>query len=204
LCLSLDASACGNSMRHRVAPVRMVLDMPDEVFTPRMLRAEEALRAGQYALASTELGAIAGNLHEAPPLLRARFERVAALLTVRTAGQWPSKKSETQNAPAARMRLLEAAVNKLRQRVADVPADPTRLTDLGEALAALPKHHKEAKLILERLAARDLVTSAHGYAALSRLRGLLHDENGAHQALNACRKLDQKGVVCPVAAPPKA
>jgi hypothetical protein len=204
LCVSLDASACGNSMRHRVPPLRMLVEVPDEVFTPRIQRAEEALRSGQYTLASTELDAIGGKLREAPALLRARFERVAALISVRTDGGWPLQKREIQNTPSARNRLLEVAVNKLRQRLAAQPEDPTRLTDLGEALASLPKHHKEARIVLERLAARDLVTTAHGYAALSRLRGLIHDESGAKQALDACRKLDQKGVACPAAAAPKA
>jgi hypothetical protein len=204
LCLSLDASACGNSMRHRAAPMRMFVEVPDEVFTPRMQRAEEALRAGQFVLASSELDVIAGSIREAPPLLRARFDRVAALLSVRTDGQWPLQKRELQNSRAARARVLEVAGNKLRQRLAALPADPTRLTDLGEALATLPKHHKEAKLILERLAARDLVTTAHGYAALSRLRGLSNDESGAKQALDACRKLDEKGIACPAVASPKA
>jgi hypothetical protein len=184
--------------------MRMAMEGGDGVLTPGMLRAEEALRGGQYAVASTELDSLRPRLIEARPLLRARFERVAALLSVRTGGQWPSQRAETQNVGATRTRVLEAAVNKLRQRVADLPADPTRLTDLAEALAALPKHHQEAKLILERLAARDLVTSAHGYAALSRLRRQLNQENGANQALAACRKLDPKGVACPSVAPPEA
>jgi hypothetical protein len=123
---------------------------------------------------------------------------------VRTDGQWPLQKREIQNGRAGRVRVLEVAVIKLRQRLAALPADPARLTDLGEALASLPKHHKEARLVLERLAARDLVTTAYGYAALSRLRGLIKDESGAKQALDACRKLDEKGLACPAPSAPQA
>ena len=204
--LAPHASACGNSMRgHRATQeMRLVFDEQEEVFTPRLQLAEAALREGKLLLASSELDAIAARIREASPRLRARFERVASLLSVRSDGQWPVQTPGAQNKPAARARALELAANKLRQRLTAGPDDPIRLSDLGEALAALPKHRKEAKNILEKLAARDLLTSPHGYAALSRLRLLAKDEDGANQALNACRKLDEKGVACPSATSPKA
>ena len=204
--LSVDAGACGNSMRgHRaMQEMRFVFAEQEEVFTPRLQLAEAALREGKLVLASSELDAIAARIREAHPRLRTRFDRVAALLSVRSDGEWPVQKAGSENKPAARARALELAANKLRQRLAAGPNDPIRLSDLGEALAALPKHRKEAKNILENLAARDLLTSPHGYAALSRLRSLAKDELGANQALNACRKLDDKGMACPPAAAPKA
>lgn len=204
--LSWDASACGNTMRGHQAEQRMrlIFDAEEEVITPRLQLAEAALREGKLLVAASELEAISARVREAHVRLHARYERAAALVTVRSGGQWPVQKANVENSAGARARLLEAAVTKLRKRLAGSPTDPVRLSDLGEALAALPKHHKEARNILEKLAARDLLTSAHGYAALSRLRSLAKDEAGAAQALNACRKLDEKGVACPPAAAPKA
>jgi hypothetical protein len=206
LSLSVDAGACGNGMRGRQVhdPMRrLVFDQQEEVVVPRLQLAEGALREGNLMLAAAELDAVTSRIPKAPPRLRARFERVASLVSVRADGQWPLLKPGAENGPAARARVLQTAVTKLRQRLAASPADPIRLTDLGEALAALPKHRKEAKNILEALLSRDLLTSAHGYAALSRLRSVAKDEAGAEAALNACRKLDEKGLVCPGALPPK-
>lgn len=204
--LSWDASACGNGMRGHRAERQMLLvfDAEEEAITPRLQLAEAALREGKLLVAASELDAVSARILKAQPRLRDRYERVAALVTVRSAGQWPVQKATAENSAGARARLLEAAANQLRKRLASSPKDPVRLSALGEALAALPKHHKEARNILESLAARDLLTTAHGYAALSRLRSLAKDEAGAARALNACRKLDEKGVACPPAAAPKA
>lgn len=205
--LSLDATACGNGMRGQKVhdPMRrLVFDQQEEVVVPRLQLAEDALREGNLMLAAAELDAITSRMPKAPAQLRARFDRVAALVTVRTDGQWPSLKAGKENDAAARARALGAAVTKLRYRLAVAFKDPVRMTDLGEGLAALPKHRQEARSILEALAARDLLTSAYGYAALSRLRAFAKDHAGASHALDSCRKLDPKGVACPGVAAPKS
>ena len=215
LALFSEATACGNSTRGHGMRMRGIeldemamaaapYNLQEERLIPHLSLAEDALREGKYVLASSELESVFTEVAQSSARMRSRFERVAALLSVRTAGQWPLRKPGIENAAGARARVLEDAVNKLRKRLLATPKDPIARTDLGEALAATPKNHKEAKRILEELAARDLLTSAHGYAALSRLRSLAKDEKGAAAALSACQKLDEKALVCPVPAAPKA
>jgi hypothetical protein len=73
---------------------------------------------------------------------------------------------------------------------------PDRLADLGEALASVADHREEATRMLEYLAERDLMTSAHGWAALARLRRASGNAAGADGALARCRTRTKIQSVC--------
>jgi hypothetical protein len=87
-------------------------------------------------------------------------------------------------------------VSKLRRRSIAALKHPGRLSELGEALALVPEHQDEARRILEHLAASDLLTSAHAYAALAKLRAAAGDDEGRDRAFTRCRELTKLRSVC--------
>jgi hypothetical protein len=178
-------------------PARVALLGPDEQAIAKLIKAEEAVRLGNYWVAATELDAIRRELElQGRDGLKSRHARVSALVSVRTRGRWPFWVAGSSNNDAERHLVLFGAIQSLRSRLAENPDDPIRMTDLGEALAASYGHESEARRLLEGLADKDLVTSAHGYAALSRLRKRVGNAKGAAEALERCRRLDERGNVC--------
>lgn len=73
-------------------------------------------------------------------------------------------------------------------------------TELAEALARLPEFRAEARSLLEKLAARDLIASAQGYAALAELRAGAGDVDGGKVALLRCQKMSKTPALCANAA----
>lgn len=178
-------------------PALVALLGPDEQAIAKLIKAEEAVRLGNYWIAATELDVIRGEMKlEGRDRLKSRYGRISALVSVRTHGRWPFWVAGSSNSTTERYVVLNEAVQSLRSRLAENPDDPIRLSDLGEALAASFGHEAEARRLLEVLAAKDLVTSAHAYAALSRLRNQAGNAKGAAEALERCRRLDERGVAC--------
>jgi hypothetical protein len=169
-----------------------------------LLLAEEALRLDDFMRAGAELDGLRSTMAGSSPRLKARFERASALVSIRTDGQWPLwTASAAGNHFLEREAIKREALALLRRRAAEAPEDPIRATDLGVALFAFPDQHGEARQILEKLAARDLMTAARGYYALSRLRSAVADQKGAGAALATCRKLDPRGKACGAQPPGK-
>jgi len=77
---------------------------------------------------------------------------------------WPNKTE------ADRAGNLSWAIDTLQKLSKAKPDDPSLQTDLGEVLAKRPKHRAQAAKMLRSLEKRDLLTSAHGYRALAKLR----------------------------------
>jgi hypothetical protein len=74
------------------------------------------------------------------------------------------------------------------------PGDPQILTDLGVALAKSKTSRRRARGLLESLAERDLMTSAHGWAALATLRSAPALKA---EAVRRCRLMTRRpAVVC--------
>ena len=196
LSLSGHAEACGNgsSEGHLRGPSGSLFAGEDELIAELKL-AEEALRTSNYSLAAAQLDRFR-RMGEGSDGLRSRYARVAALVTVRTGGQWPLKRAGKLNREEDRSKALSKALLALRKRVSDAPKDPVRQSDLGEGLSSLPAHHKEARNILEALAKADLLTSAHAYDALARLRTKAGDESGAQVARTRCKELDASEHAC--------
>ncbi|MCC6524230.1 MAG: hypothetical protein IT373_16335 [Polyangiaceae bacterium] len=158
-----DAHACGHEMRRQVD--RTVIDL--EV-------AENAVSGAAPAVALPVLLLHYPALKSLVPgtfPMADRALRVLGRAIVRTGGgqglgaAWPSA-TETE-----RLHNLRWAEHLFRGYALGAPTDPGITTDLAEVLAALPGREKraEAGRILGVLEARDLITSAHGYATLARL-----------------------------------
>jgi len=196
LSLSGPALACmnGSSEGHLRGPSGSLFADEDELIAELKL-AEEALRTSNYSLAAAQLDKLR-RMGEGSDGLRSRYARVAALVTVRTGGQWPLRRVGRLNREEERVKALKKAVQALRARANQAPKDPVRQSDLGEGLSSLPQHQKEAQNILEALAKADLLTSAHAYDALARLRAKAGDDSGAQAARTRCKELDASQHAC--------
>ena len=93
-----------------------------------------------------------------------------------------------------RAELLAQAVEMLEEFAKASPNDAAKQTDLGEALAKT--RPREARKILERLAKRDVVSTAYAYAALARLRAADGDAKGRDEALARCKPMTKVKSIC--------
>ena len=180
-------AACGNGVEERINPR-----------AEAAVAAEQALRSGNYLAAAGHAERVQPNLRAADDTdpLTARALRVMALVSVRSGGLWLTRGKLSASGDTERSSNLEWAVSKLRRRVMSALNHPGRLSDLGEALAVRSEHQEEASRILEYLASRQLITSAHAYAALSRLRKARGDVEGEEQARSRCKQLTKAAGVC--------
>ncbi len=183
------SEACGNAIRHRVDPdVKLVAG------------AESLLRADQHRRAVALLMKMRRNpmgvmLARASGVER-RAARVLAKIVIRSRSRLEVRGVSTDTA-AGRARLRSWARALLREQKRLRPKDPASLTDYAESISDRPGKQREAKRVLERLAAKDLVTSAHGYAALARLREHAGEVHGRDVALRRCRAMTRaKKKVC--------
>lgn len=190
---SAPAAACHNGVIYEVDPrVGMIgsanaaLDADDAATAARrVLRAFPKLRGA----------ALGGDA------LTSRAIRVMAVAVARLDGvvsDWPSATPEERDANYV------WAMRALRGLATRRPNDPATLTDLGEALSRRAATRDEAKKILELLAPRDLITNAHGWAALARVRLATGDVDGRADAVARCAKMAKVIAVCKVRgdAPP--
>jgi len=98
---------------------------------------------------------------------------------------------------ADRSASLEWAVSSLRVVNALRTNNPVAMADLAEALSTRPRYEGEALGILQDLADRDLMGSAHAYAALARLRATRGEEAVARDAIARCQAMSrQPASVC--------
>ncbi|MGC4089215.1 MAG: hypothetical protein QM756_15290 [Polyangiaceae bacterium] len=197
LTAAAPALACMNGAQghHLRGPDDFDFDYREDNRITHLKLAEDALRASNYSLAAAELDKLV-DLKAGTKRTKSRAARVAALVTVRTLGQWPLAKGSELNDAEARSKALKKAVKALRQRVVEDANDVARQSDLAEGLAAVPEHRAEARRLLEKLAAKNLVTSAHAYAVLARLRAKAGDTAGAEVAQDRCKRLDESEHAC--------
>jgi hypothetical protein len=128
-----------------------------------------------------------------------RALRILALASVRADGGIAANGFRGK-AAADRTTNLEWSVATLRSLNAARENNPSYQTDLGEALAKLPAYHAEAQKVLGELAAKDLLTSAEGYAALARLRAEGGDAAARDEAVKRCEAMSKTPAVCVVPA----
>ena len=176
--------------------------------TQIVAQAEQALSQGKYQQAVAKavqaypaLKIIKpGTLH-----LTDRGLRIIALASVRADGA-VSGGNFKAGSEADRTANLEWSVTQLRGLNAQRANNPSLQTDLGEAMSKLPAYHAEASKLLEELAAKDLVTSAEGYAALAHLRAEAGNAAGREAALKMCANMTKDAKICvaPEAAPAPA
>ena len=188
------AGACVNG-------VQIVVDTK----TPLIARAEKALNDGQFTPAAVGVMQVFPKIKTtsgSSTPLAARGLRIMALAIARTDGALSVGGVFNGATPEDRAANLEWAITTLRSLSALRPHVPFLKTDLGEALSKVPKHRPEALKILSELAEKDLITSAHGYAALARLREASGDKPGGDAALKRCETIAKKPGTCRASAVP--
>lgn len=192
-----DARACDESISFEVNPRVQLLS-----------QAEGALKRGKAT------SAVLSVLHAYPDVrtatgkdrLFARAQRVAALAVVRTEGFLTAGKAFHASTSDERRANLEWAIATLRRLNAAKANTPSLQTDLGEALSKLPESQSEALGLLDKLARKDLITSAHGWAALAKLRAAAGDQEGQAAAQKRYEALARPAKAlkgAPAAAPAK-
>jgi hypothetical protein len=186
--LAPPAEACGPIVRREVDPRAMGL-----------AKAERALEQGQFAAAALNVTQAFPGIRSAQPgtdPLTSRALRVMALAVVRADGAITLGTDWRGATGAQRTQNIDWSAHTLRTIVAARPADPSAQGDLGEALAKIPKSHAEALSILNGLAQKDLLGSAHAYAALARLRAAAGDKPGRDAAVAKCQAMTQTQSIC--------
>jgi hypothetical protein len=188
------ASACLNG-------VQVVVDTK----TPLIARAEKALNEGQFTPAAVGVMQVFPKIKStsgATSPLASRGLRIMALAIARTEGALSVGGAFSGATPEERTENLEWAITTLRNLSKLRPHVPFLKTDLAETLSKVPKYRPEALTILTELADKDLITSAHGYAALAKLREASGDKAGGDAALKRCEAIAKKPDICRVSAAP--
>lgn len=145
-----------------IVPKKKTPPPPPRSPSDRIADADRAMEEGRFASALSDVQSVYPKLTAREWVsadgdrLEVRAARTLALAFVRS-GERGDK--------------LAWATHTLRDIAKNAHAnDPAAQADLGEALAKDPSAQREAREILERLVAKDLVGSAHAYAALAALR----------------------------------
>jgi hypothetical protein len=198
LCLGIGAfdarpaSACGTAIREVVDNHAMLVSS-----------AEKQLNDGKLEAAAAEVSNAFPGLKLWKPgtgPLADRGLRILAMAVARKNGgltvgafQGGSEKQKADN--------LEWSIATLRGLNAKRPNNPALQTDLGEALAKVDKYKPEAQALLGKLADKDLLASAEGYAALAKLKAGAGDASGREAALKRCAAMTKTAAkVCDVPA----
>jgi hypothetical protein len=190
---SSEAVACGESIAFEVDPNVLLLS-----------QAEGNLNGGKARSAALDALKVFPKIKEAKPgssYLLPRAQRIVALAIVRTDGLLAAGKQFTAGTADERRANLEWAVATLRRLSAAKKNNPAAETDLAEGLARLPETQSEALASLDKLARKDLVTSAAGYATLAKLRKAAGDDLGHDAAMKKYEALAKKGKPATPAAP---
>jgi hypothetical protein len=197
-----DAPACGYVDYREIRPIVPVQHkkpLPvaaiDRIAAgDQRLEEERAVEAGvQVVAAFPDIRQIAVG---ASPL-KTRALRILSLAVVRGEGTLRGVPGFSGASERERGANLDWAVSTLRSIDASRPNDPVTQADLAEALATQTQHQDESLAILSDLASRDLVGSAHAYAALARLRATRGDASASRAALDRCEVMTKSpAVVC--------
>jgi len=193
-----DAGACGFIDYRPVQPVKRPPPRPKAIAVviptvDRISNAELRLDEEKPASAGAEVIAAFPRIRTievgASPL-ETRALRILALAVTRGGGSLPDVRGFS--AASGREANLEWAVSTLRVVNAMRTNDPVAMADLAEALSTIPKYQGESLAILQDLADRDLVGSAHAYAALARLQATKGDPDASRIALTRCDAMSRQ------------
>lgn len=190
-----DAAACGGAL------------WEERVFVPKpsppklVAQAEKELEGGNARKALSSATAAYSDLAKADPgadNLKNRALRIAALAVVRSKGEL---KVAGQKEATALERLAWAA-KKLEALAAKAPDNPTVEGDLGEGLAAAGRD-LDAYGHLSKLAEKDLLGTAEGYSALSRLQFAAGLTSKSAKSLARCEAMASDRTVCGLSKAPE-
>lgn len=189
-----EAVACGESIAFEVDPNVLLLSSAETNLNDG--KAHAAAQSAVKVFPKIKAAKADGN-----PML-ARAQRIVAMAIVRTDGMLTAGKEFDAATADDRRANLEWAVATLRHLNTIKKNNPSLQTDLGEALARLPETQSEALATLDKLARKDLVTSARGYQALAQLRKASGDDEGCDAAMKKYEALAKKGQPAAPAAKP--
>ena len=190
-----DAAACGGAL------------WEERVFVPKpsppklVAQAEKDLEGGNPRKALAKASSAYGDLAKAEPgadNLKNRALRISALAVVRSKGEL---KVAGQKEATPQERLAWAA-KKLEALSAKAPDNPTVEGDLGEGLAAAGRD-LDAYGHLAKLADKDLLGTAEGYSALSRLQFAAGLTSKSAKSLARCEAMAADRAVCGLAKAPE-
>ena len=171
-------------------------------------RAEKDLQKGKYDDAA---GAVLRMIPHIQAYKQAsrddivnRALRVLAVATARKDGQldvkaqlphelratWLGEKAAERDAN------LKWTVSALKAVATKKKNDPVIESELGEAMAKVPAYREEGRKLLEKLAAKDLLTTPEAYAALAQLRADSGDKDGRLAALVRCKAMAKNAAIC--------
>jgi hypothetical protein len=155
-----ETEACVNGVEHAVDPrVELVAG------------AERATAAGRHAAAlqSVARAVRSKEIKLGASTLDDRAYLVAALAVARTGGRYGWRGEEAP--PGKGMaENLQTAIGIVRHFYEKRPDDAAVATSYAEVISHEPSKEQEALRILSGLEVQDVLASAHGYAALARLR----------------------------------
>lgn len=196
-----DGRACGNEVEIKIDP-----------HTRAVQTAERALERGEWR-AALKLAApvMAARKGKAEDNLARRASGVAILAVTRSEGRYGFDGAEISEAER-RMAEISRAVSLSEELSARKKDDVTVRTNHAEVLSHLPERRGEALRTLAELEGADLVSSAHAYAALARLRGqapstapawvapalVALEDAKAKVAVARCKRMASNKEICPV------
>ncbi len=172
-------------------------------------RAEKQLANGRYLAAAGSVIRMIPHIHDykkasKDPIVN-RALRVLAVATARAGGDLGALAKEVPSelharylpkTAEARHDRLAWAVSALEMVRATKKNEPTLDSELGEAMAQLGGSEAKAKVLLEKLAQEDLLTTPESYRSLARLRADAGDESGRVAALERCKTMAKDGAIC--------
>jgi hypothetical protein len=194
-----DARACGYFDYREIRPVHVPKPVPIAA-NVRIANADQRLEEEHLTAAAIEVVTALPNIRRVPvgaSPLETRALHILSLAVVRGEGSLRGVSGFSRSGETERTANLEWALTTLRAIDATRPNDPVTQADLAEALATRSPHEEESLAILGDLAGRDLLGSAHAYAALARLRASRGDAAAARDALARCELMTKSpNVVC--------
>jgi hypothetical protein len=196
-----DARACGYFNYRELRPVVQLRPKPVPVpASDRIAAADQRLEEERLVEAGTEVVTAFPTIRAiavgASPL-ETRALRILSLAVVRGEGTLRGVPGFAGASEAERSTNLRWAVGTLRAIDATRPNDPAAQADLAESLATGAPGAAESLAILTDLASRDLVGSAHAYAALARLRAAKGETDASRDALSRCELMTRSpAAVC--------
>lgn len=178
------ARACGNAVFEAISKQDAIA---------LIKQVEELLASGEYDQAYSEIKAVAGEEeHEGEIAVKGKNEKLESRLY------------QLYLMSLIHIGEESRAQELLTKLIADKPSDPFLQVRAAELLSLNPSKRGEARKQLERLAKKDLIVDATGYATLARLRGYAKDSAGQKEALERCQQMAKVAALCEMAPVPEA
>lgn len=98
--------------------------------------------------------------------------------------------------PKSTSTVREEAMTMFEKDVLGSAPDPTVLADYAEILSRVPARSGQATMMLRALRDKDLIGSAHAYAALAELEKQAGDREAEGAAREKCRPMTKKPTIC--------